>query len=81
MKNGRISYDHPDVIGATREVNVPGAVRAQRSIVLVVRGSFFEDISWYLKDENEFVRQINRCKWLFQTKESAKFRGGKMSDE
>lgn len=40
-----------------REVNIQGAVRAQRTIVLVVRESFFEEINWYLKDEKGFVRQ------------------------
>lgn len=57
MKNGRLGYGCPDVTGTRREVKTQAAARAQRSIVLVVRESFFEKISGYLKDEKGFVRQ------------------------
>lgn len=57
MKNERLGYGCPDGIGTRREVKIQAAARAQRSIVLVVRESFFEKISGYLKDEKGFVRQ------------------------
>ena len=42
--------------GAVREVIIQGAVRTQRSS-LVVRESLREEVSWYLQDEKECFRQ------------------------
>lgn len=57
MKDGRIGYGCPDVISTGREVKIQAAVRALRSIVLLVRENFFEKISRYLKVEKGYVRQ------------------------